>query len=134
MGCNWGANQKKDMPVQGHVLCARLSQLTLPHPLSKSSSMRQGYAHPISQVRKLRPSDVRLSSQSHQVQEVAEPKFTAWSDFQLFHRPQRSDLSTYTGDSDRDSTQESCLYLPKGERERNKGTLLGTQALSMSTA
>ena len=65
MGYNWGANQKKDLPFQGHVLCACLSQSTLPYPLSKSSSMRQGYAHPISQVRKLRPSDVRLISQSH---------------------------------------------------------------------
>lgn len=61
--CNWGANQKRDLPLQGH--CACLSQPTPPHPLSKSSGMRQGYAHLISQVRKLRPSDVRLISQSH---------------------------------------------------------------------
>ena len=65
---------------------------------------------------------------------MAEPKFTAWSDFQLFHRPQGSDPSMDTGDSGRDSTQESSLYISKGERERSKGTLLGTQALSMSTA
>ena len=60
-----GRKSEEGPAPRGHFLLVQPEPTTPPHRLSKSPSMKRGCSHPISQVRKLRPSGVRQFSQSH---------------------------------------------------------------------